>query len=981
MTATFLGKLSFTQGTSAQTTAVQIDAKGQVVIGNVPDDGSDRFNAYGDGSGFALQAANGKYLGTAGAGYAASQGPTEQPNIFVLEDDATGAKRVIDKGPGGSGTGFYWTTSGTSLSRVAKTATPPATTLFARIIVTPSIADILANGLGVAKPDLRWVAIPGVDFVGAPAAPFDFTTACLDHADFSGCAFDGQTGFDGSSGLGLLMAGARLSGCSLGSCTFTGADFTGADLTQTTTEKSRFDQATMERADFTGSLNLAGTTFRGARLAGAKFTDSANIDTTDFTGADLTRVDFSGASVTGPIILNGANCSFMALSNPKDSINIIPGRIKLDAATNLTHAAIRYLDLSGYDLSAIIFAHADLTGTKLIGARLDSADLSYAILDCADLSGTVNLHGANLSNAILTSADLTNAQLGALDKLFSFAEGTADYTALLTALQSGEAATVKAIFAKNGQSLSGTVTVTVSRFDPTSWAVTSTNPDLTYTVEKSPIGGQVSLNAFLPTVPAVLSNAFMVGAVLTGANLIGVNASGASIYGSAVARTDLNKALMRGMRLANANLGAANLHGADLAGVSFDYAVLTNSDFSSAVLTVSGAGGRTSFSGANLAGAKFDATAVKSVDFTNAVVGVMTPADDSVLAGAWLFSLPESAAALVTGEFKAAAAELQPVKPYKQFTLPLTVLPELQGPGPVGSGLKAGFAAAGITLTKDALVTFTGQSAFWNVTDGATLWSVFEAIQTVKSPLGSSSAPALGVAKGPDYATFADFYLPLSVRSSLRNGLVTAPVAEAFATAGHALGKAATVTIRQTPSEWQIVDGPPQYQVYSLWQGFDDSGLQVVGRPAIANVIAAFASASYALAQNATVSILAAPGSTKAIGWLVDNGSEDPFNPVTNYVIFTVLPNAGGGLDVYGRNMRVLRRTASGTDEFHNLPVARTEIVQSQLQDYGNVCPNGEFASTNAANNLPFDQWLRARVPARPPLCVPDASGRYNCPV
>src|SRR5437868_11934023 len=73
---------------------------------------------------------------------------------------------------------------------------------------------------------------------------------------------------------------------------------------------------------------------------------------------------------------------------------------------DLWQAALRGLDLSGFDLT-----RADLRGADLRGTKLCDADLSGAHLEDANFFKAV-LDGANLSGAFLTGAQFLNcAQL------------------------------------------------------------------------------------------------------------------------------------------------------------------------------------------------------------------------------------------------------------------------------------------------------------------------------------------------------------------------------------------------------------------------------------------------------------------------------------------------------------------------------------------------------------------------------------------
>ena len=91
------------------------------------------------------------------------------------------------------------------------------------------------------------------------------------------------------------------------------------------------------------------------------------------------------------------------------------------SSIDLSHAFLPKVDLSGdIDLSganlrcayleAADLSHADLSSADLTGAYLERANLSYADLSSADLTGAY-LEAADLSHADLTSADLTDAYL------------------------------------------------------------------------------------------------------------------------------------------------------------------------------------------------------------------------------------------------------------------------------------------------------------------------------------------------------------------------------------------------------------------------------------------------------------------------------------------------------------------------------------------------------------------------------------------
>lgn len=960
MAMTFFGKWTLTQANAD----VQVDlSSGVLSVAAPPSNFSDRFNAYGSAAAFVLQAANGLYVVSAGTGYAATKAATDPINQFTLESDGAGNVRVVDLGVGSGGaTRYYWNTVDGALNQLVKAVSPPATTLFVENVVTPGLATILAQGFDAPEPDLTWVDLSGTDFSQSPAN-LDFTKTTLVHADLSHTTFSQGTAFDKSKADYAKFVGAKMQDCSIGSATCTYADFTKARLDGIEADSTDFSHATLTEASFNQAINLAHAKFIDANAQSVDFRGTANIVDTNFAGANLTNAKFTGSSVTGTMTITGANLTGAALNNPGGNVTIYPGYIVLDRNTNFTGALLQYIDFSKYTLSGVVFTGADMTACDFHGATLTGAELSYATLDNAKFTGTVLMNGANLSNASMRDADLTNAQLGALSSLFSVGSGTPNYAPFLTALQNGEAAGVQSVFAANGYTLSGTVTITPSRFSSTTWTVQASAPTpRSFTVERETVGGALALDVYTPTSPAVLSNAFMVNVNLTGANLIGVNASGAAIYGISGHNPNLNSAFLQNAQFSNANLGNADFSSAHLGGVNFDYAILTSAVFQNAELTTSGDGTRASFASANLQGANFDGATLNNIVFTNAAVSVANPANPVIPAGTWLFSLSPSEQALILPELRAAAAQ--------QFSPVLDVFQQLQTPGKVGTAIVRQFQSNGITLTSDAILTIMGESIYWQVTDGTTQYVISRSFDA------NNYVPALGVAAGDAYSTDADFFLPLSLEAQLRNGPADPAVIAAFKTAGYPISSAAQLTAALYPSEWQVINGAPGYAVYAMWLGVTGNGLTLTARPSIPNLIAAFYNTSIALSSQATVTALPTNN-----GWAVSNDSEDPYNPVTNYIVFNLIQSSAGPLNVYGAVMRIARYKTPADREYYNIPSGITQLTQAQMASPGNVCPNGDFATTNQTNKLAYEHWLRARVSPRPPLCVPDPQGMYFCPI
>src|SRR5262249_60833685 len=98
----------------------------------------------------------------------------------------------------------------------------------------------------------------------------------------------------------------------------------------------------------------------------------------------------------------------------------------------------------------------------------------------------------------------------------------------------------------------------------------------------------------------------------------------------------------------------------------------------------------------------------------------------------------------------------------------------------------------------------------------------------------------------------------------------------------------AQIPIAQHPTDWQIINGKPGYEVYSIWLDLSGGKTTITARPALTGVIAAFNNASIALSVRATVAKITATGG----GWMGDHDSENPYNTVKNYIIYNIIPNS-----------------------------------------------------------------------------------------
>ena len=930
-------------------------ASGQLDTSGQTEGAAQKFNAYGAGDQFMLQAANGKYVVGGDGGYTATLERTGAVTYFRLEGDA-GAVRVLDLGVGGAGADqYYWNAEGDKLQRVKAAADPPPSTVFNQCAVTPGLSDILSNSASAGSSDLTWAYLAGVDFSSVLGF---FVLANLQHATLTNANFDG-----------VDLSRADLSFADLQHATLRGisADLSGAIL----------NGADLSHADLSSATIVDKAQLLGARLAGVNLGGST-IENADFTGATLTDADFSGATVSG--------CNFSAamlagakLSNPAPDPSPGPPHTlaaidlskatgtQFSALTNFANAQLRYNDLTGFDFSSVVMNGADLTGCKMDNTILAGTELSYANLSNVSLTGNINMHAANFANATLTEADMTGAQLGGISLQFFVPEGSDNFGKLLQGLQQDDTAAVVAVFRANRVDLEGSVIINASQgAQDRVWTVERTLPaQTTFTIRLETAAGRQSLRVYQSANTAILTNAFMKGVILTSANLYNVRASGAQLYGGA--KLDGN-AILESIQLDRANLAGLNLSQARMYGANLDYANLVGATLQGAQLTPSSDGGQATLNSAQLQGVDFTDAQLDGAILTDAAVAVAVAPSPPNTNGVWLFDAGPGDANLCIPELDAAVNGCT----LDQFAGEAAALLPVLAAGKIPAQLVAAYSALSpkIAISPDSLLTVLTSDTYWQVVDGSRRYVIFHSCDA------SSNTPALGVAPGAAFTIQAQFTIPLSLERGFTSGAAGAALAAAFQQQGITLSPAATLTIAHQATDFQIVQ--PKGPSYLLWLGLQAGsagcGYALYTRPAIPNVTALFANHSLPLSSRTTV---ASVGPTL---WNVINDDGNPFNPVTNYVEFFVCSsNSGGGMSVYGSFLRVQRLSASNQYEYHNFPCALTALADTQLQP-NTVCPNSLRKSVNLTNQLPVAQWMRAKSLPKAPACIPDPDGMFSCP-
>lgn len=187
------------------------------------------------------------------------------------------------------------------------------------------------------------------DLTGADLTGASFEGASLRQARL-GCieskAANGQTGAVASC---VAARGADFRSADLEAAVFAGADLTDALLTEAKADRAvfrgatlrgtRFSDALLSNADFSGGVDARGASFVKAALQGARF-DGSNLVEADLSSAQLTAASFDGATLEGAR-LGGAD---------------------LTAATFRT-AKLHAADLTGARIVATEFSGAALWGT------------------------------------------------------------------------------------------------------------------------------------------------------------------------------------------------------------------------------------------------------------------------------------------------------------------------------------------------------------------------------------------------------------------------------------------------------------------------------------------------------------------------------------------------------------------------------------------------------------------------------------------
>jgi uncharacterized protein YjbI with pentapeptide repeats len=312
-------------------------------------------------------------------------------------------------------------------------------------------------GQTLVNVNFAWRDLRNADFSGATLDGVIFVGADLRGANFRNARFTNSLNGSKAANLPTDFSEAKLgSACFikaafqataapvyLTNADLTCTDFSGTDIsklnaifgdaplvTPGSSCRTRFTWATMncEFIDLWPQVDLSNSAL-GACAAGPTPTVLVG---RDFTGAMMDGFDFYQANLAGVTFsnaqLHGANLAFTNLKGAKfigAQGGVQPGTGSSVSAINLTAAYMVGVDLTDADLRSATLTGAHIYagtatngGVSFVRTRLDSADLSGALLPAAVFSGS-------LTNAVFDSAIMPNASFNNAD--LSFAKFVSTY--------------------------------------------------------------------------------------------------------------------------------------------------------------------------------------------------------------------------------------------------------------------------------------------------------------------------------------------------------------------------------------------------------------------------------------------------------------------------------------------------------------------------------------------------------------------------
>ncbi|WP_183559344.1 pentapeptide repeat-containing protein [Mucilaginibacter sp. SP1R1] len=595
-TADFAGKWSFSTPDNSLLISLSSVSPGTALVAATGDHykpaANQQFNLYGDvKSGFVLQAPNWLYI-YFNNGYQATKSRGDAAcSVFAVQTAGPGTVCIVET----SGGADYYVVvdSSNNLNRIIKQGTAPANAQFNQNKVTDGIADIRKQKSTLANP------LTGVYLAGQDLTNIAFMATDVSYANLAHTRLDNTSNFNGATASSTIFDQANMqnwvaNGLVFKNCSFVNANMSfvkmaSSKLVSCTLNKVNFANAILQDADFT-SASMVNSSFYNAKVNGATFKS-----------AILINADLSGAIGVEAIISIESAILIAADVSGHDLTKVL-----INEDTNFMNATLDNCNFTGRNLTNVVFARASMQKVKLDRAILNGAQMAFADLFSASVTGAVSMIGANLSNANLAGAQFPGAQLGAKQILFQLP------------LSDGAILDKSQIPADLKVDLKLSDQATVSVIQPgLMWQVT----DISKVYQVNNTGTNLLVQVVSATSnAAILSNAYMFQTNFQQANLYAVEMSGVHWYGSGASAlsADLGIANLSNSFLANMNFEQSLMQGASL-----DYATLIGTIFDGANLNPTESMKPTSFAFASMQSTSFNgASNLNYANLTNAAISL-----------------------------------------------------------------------------------------------------------------------------------------------------------------------------------------------------------------------------------------------------------------------------------------------------------------------------------------------------------------------
>ena len=310
----------------------------------------------------------------------------------------------------------------------------PGVDLSSRDLSGITMAGVDFSDADLRRANLSYANLNDTDLTGADLTSAVLYGTYLNNADISGARLLGVA-TSKLRGTPVLPSGyALVQGYIIGpSVDLYGARIVNATLTNMDLSDSDLTGATLTNSDLSGT-DLSGASMVRMAAAGSKFVGSdltranlsrANLTSSNLQTATLTDADLAGATITGA---NFGNATFNGIKSGKlvGNPSALPTGYEVrngyfvGVDANLTNAVLTGANLAGVNLSQARMTgvkSGGIKGTPLLpsGVALRNgfivgpgANLIGANLSRQSLAG-LNLSSVNMSNAIIDGADLTGS--------------------------------------------------------------------------------------------------------------------------------------------------------------------------------------------------------------------------------------------------------------------------------------------------------------------------------------------------------------------------------------------------------------------------------------------------------------------------------------------------------------------------------------------------------------------------------------------